>query len=274
MIFLVGGLWLKQCSTNEQEGEQATDGDDDGIAKGESRRPGDGKGPDGAGLDPSTPAAIFGTVTGMGGQPLGGVQVCARAMWAHEDDPKPPCTTSGDDGHYRLADLQANQLRVHASAPRHQAANATVRLRPGQEEQVDLDLLVGGVEIQGVVYDLSGGEVEGALITISGDPIVGDPDTQAMTFSDAQGRFRTWVRPGRVQVRATANGYARRWQYSAAPGPTVEVYLVPEAVLVGRVVDAESGRPVAGVEIDPGNGGGGMFFTETSHGWARSDDQG
>ena len=221
------------------------------------------------------PGVIVGTVTELDGAPLGSAQVCAR-VGRGRAAAAPRCTETSGEGHYRLEDLAPGPLEVFASAAEHQPQTATLTLAGGAEQRVDLELLPGGVLIRGVVHDLAGGEIEGALVVIAGDAVVGDPSARALAVSDAEGQFRAWVRRGRIHVHARAQGYAARSIYSAAPGPTLAVYLVPEAVLVGRVVDADTGAPVAEVEIEPGLGGGGAFmtYTVTSAGWARSDSEG
>ncbi|PRP99672.1 carboxypeptidase-like regulatory domain-containing protein [Enhygromyxa salina] len=233
-----------------------------------------------AGPQLHTPARIIGTVTTLDGKPLGPnaqAQVCLRPDRVRSGElDSPTCVGTDDGGHYRLEAVIPGALELYAGAAEHQPRNTKLTLVGGSEQTVDFMLLPGGVLIRGVVHDLAGGHVEGALVTIAGDGVQGDPSDRAISFSDDQGRFSAWVRRGRIHVGARAQGYATRKLYSSAPGPSVDVYLVPEAVLVGRVVDAQTHAPLPNVEVYPGIGGGGEFmsYTITSQGWARSDADG
>jgi protocatechuate 3,4-dioxygenase beta subunit len=235
---------------------------------------------DDAVADSQTPARIVGTVTSLEGKPLGPgeqTQVCLRPAGVRYGElDSPACVGTDNDGRYRLEAVTPGKLELYAGAAEHQPRNTKVTLVGGSEQTVDFMLLPGGVLVRGVVHDLAGGQVEGTLVTITGDRVQGDPGDHAISFSDDQGRFSAWVRRGRIHVSARAQGYATRSLYSSAPGPSVAIYLVPEAVLVGRVVDAQTHAPIPNVEVYPGIGGGGelMSFTTTSQGWARSDADG
>src|SRR5690606_29051115 len=110
------------------------------------------------------------------------------------------------------------------------ARRDTVDLRAGAElREVDIVLAGGGVEIHGVVKDLSGGPVEGATVT-SGGLFYGTG--MAVTRSGPEGEFSLWVRPGAPPVWARAEGYAGGTDTGAAPGHQFELFLTPEAVLV------------------------------------------
>lgn len=201
-------------------------------------------------------ASLSGTVRDEQGRPIAGAQVCVwvdhRVRAAQEDKRAPTCVQSGADGRYRVEGLLGARVRVSAGAPGFvplqytRGAGAglrdTVDLRPGlAAADVDLVLAGGGVEVRGAVKDLSGGAIEGALVTLEGG---------AVTTSDAEGNFSTWVRPQpSVWAWATADGYAEGHASGAAPGHFFELYLTPEAVLIGKVVRAGDGSPVADAEV-------------------------
>jgi len=205
-------------------------------------------------------AAIGGTVRDDKGQPLAGAQVCAIAnsgLLDARDTFTPPCATSGRDGHYRIEGLWAVRHSVSASAPGHVPAFYTRGDRPtvfdpvdlvagGEVLDVDITLRGGGVEIHGVVQDLSGGAVEGAVVSAGG---VFAGSGMAFATSGAEGAFSLWVAPGQPQVWARAEGYAGGGDRGAAPGHRFELFVTPEAVLVGKVVRAGSGEPVEGARV-------------------------
>lgn len=215
-------------------------------------------------------AAISGKVLDENGQPVAGAQVCAQAdseRLGQADKRRASCTLAGRDGHYRLERLFGVRQRVSASAPgfiprmytrgEGAAKRDVVELRPGMEARdVDITLQGGGVEIRGVVKDLSGGAVEGAQVQAD----------SAFALSGPDGGFALWVRPGDAWVGATADGYAMGFDSGAAPGHRFEIFLTPEAVLIGKVVRGGDGAPIEGAKVTAsGDGWGwdeGSAFTD------------
>ncbi|MDC0717647.1 carboxypeptidase regulatory-like domain-containing protein [Nannocystis bainbridge] len=224
-------------------------------------------------------AAIAGTVRDDKGQPIAGAQVCAIAMGGlldARDTFTPPCAVSERDGHYRVDGLWAVRHSVSASAPGYVPAFHTrgerpsnldmVALAPGGEALgVDITLRGGGVEIHGVVTDLSGGAVEGAIVSAGGVYL---GTGMAFATSGAEGAFSLWLAPGQPQVHARAEGYAPGSDRGAAPGHRFELFLTPESVLVGKVVRAGDGSPVEGAKVTATRGdtffggGGGVSVTD------------
>ena len=215
-------------------------------------------------------ASVSGTVRDPQGRPVAGAQVCAQAessRLASVDRRKASCATSGRDGHYRIGDLFGVRHRVSAGAPTFVptayftgvgvARRDYVDLRPAMEAQgIDITLEGGGVEIKGIVKDLSGGLVEGAQVMCEG----------ALVWTEADGTFSTWVRPGSMNVQASAEGYAPGGDDGTAPGHFFEVFLTPESVLVGKVVRIADGSAVEGAQVTAQTGGMGwnqaMAFTD------------
>jgi protocatechuate 3,4-dioxygenase beta subunit len=214
-------------------------------------------------LNREAKATISGTVRVRGGGPVAGASVCAEADGNELfglGDGLPICTTSGADGHYRLERLWPVATNVGASAVGHQPGrwkdrnargflSERLRLHAGeQREGIDIELLPGGSKVTGVVKDISGGEVEGALVRITGGlgPFGG---AGAFARTDENGRFELWTRPGAVGLEAIAEGYATGWTNALAPTERAELFLTPESVLIGRVVHAQTGEPVADVTV-------------------------
>ena len=207
-------------------------------------------------------ASVSGTVKDTQGRPIAGAQVCAQAQsprLASVDVRKASCVTSERDGHYRIGDLFGVRHRVTAGAPTFISAvhftgfgaarRETVDLRPAMEAQgIDIVLEGGGVEIKGVVKDLAGGAIEGAQVSAGG---------LGVTFSGPDGSFSAWVRPGGGYANAIAEGYAAGSDNGATPGHFFEVFLTPEAVLVGKVVRVADGTPIEGAKVTAESGGWG-----------------
>jgi protocatechuate 3,4-dioxygenase beta subunit len=215
-------------------------------------------------------AVISGHVRDPQGRGIGGATVCAGAVWSGLSEAERDarhCVTSEGDGGYRIEGLLPVRHYVHASAPRFVPGRYEVGRSPTRTERVlllagretrdvDITLKGGGVEVTGFVRDLSGGELEGALVWSS----------YAYARSGAEGRFSLWVEPGNTSVRARAEGYVESNAQGVAPGHVFEIYLTPESVLVGRVVRAEDGAPVAGASVyareGSGFNGGGPAITD------------
>lgn len=209
-------------------------------------------------------AVASGAVRTTQGQAIAGATVCARLVTdALPREPGPPsCATTGHGGHYRLEGLYGARYRIDASAPEHVPGqfveadgNDRVTLRPGERrEAVDIVLGGGGVRVEGVVRDLSGGVVEGATVSLGEPARVPSTAIGATTRSGAGGEFTLWTAPGRVRVLAQADGYAVSTQSGVAPGQHIEVRLTPASALVGTVVAAGTDATLSGVRVTLGSG--------------------
>lgn len=185
-----------------------------------------------------------------------GVDGEARGAGERSEFRKVSCALSGRDGAYRIEGLLGVRHVVTAGAPgfiprpyftgEGASRREGIDLKAGQELRgVDFTLQGGGVEIHGVVKDLSGGAVEGAQVS--------GANNYALTGAD--GLFSMWVKPGSAWVSAQADGYATGHDSGVAPGHHYEVFLTPEAVLIGKVVRAADGTPVEGAEVTAASGG-------------------
>lgn len=213
-------------------------------------------------VDPRTQprASIAGTVRDPAKAPIAGAQVCAD-LGSHELPPEltrdPACTTTDATGAYVLRELLAGTYRVGAGAKTYRPAEfhpdgdrhaSTFELAPGQAKLgVDLVLRPGGVELTGVVSDISGGPVAHARVRAHAGRW-GEGAPGPIVETDDTGAFSVWVKPGRLRVEASAEGYASASESAEAPG-TVELLLTPESSLAGTVVDATTGAPVEGVHV-------------------------
>lgn len=231
-------------------------------------------------------AAVTGTVRDEAGEPIAGAQVCAKLQdreLAQTERHPPQCATTQKDGSYRVDGLLGAEHHLFASARGYLPARYRSRrgiqndlvprmdLQAGStHEGIDFVLSEGGVEVTGVVKDIAGGEIEGAWVSAG----AGWWGASGASFarSDGEGRFSLWVEPPSVSVTAFAEGYADGWRNAAVPGTLVEVFLSPESVVVGKVVWADSGEPVAGARVSAGNGRFGGFGG--AEGSVYSDDDG
>ena len=215
-------------------------------------------------------SSISGTITESGDSGVAGAQVCA---WLQADDlltPEtrlPRCAKADSQGRYELRTLMPSRYRVTAVAKDRlpgQYANAEglPLLALGRDDQrtnVDIELSAGGVALRGTVTDVMGGTIAGAVVTAKsterGNPITeGSWGTRppVMARTDDEGAFELWVRPGMLQLDASADGYAPGRALGLAPGLQASVVLAPESVLAGRVVDRSTGDPVEGARVSVG----------------------
>jgi protocatechuate 3,4-dioxygenase beta subunit len=200
--------------------------------------------------------SISGMIRDEAGAPIAHARVCASA--SSQELPSaltrvPTCIDSDDQGRYRAGNLLATSYTVSAAAPRFipaefRPAGTTRRELPlaaGENKTgIDLVLRKGGVEITGVVLDISGGPIAHAQVRAASR----QSRLGVVVDTDDQGRFAMWVARGPVAVEASADGYADGDRQGSAPG-RFEILLTPEGSLAGTVVDAASDQPIAGARV-------------------------
>jgi protocatechuate 3,4-dioxygenase beta subunit len=227
--------------------------------------------------DPSTLArgSIAGTVTDEGKLPIPNAQVCAEG-YARDLSPEllrePTCTTTDASGGYTLENLLPARYSVSASArtyrpalhhPRGDRRETELPLAAAERKVgIDIALRPGGVEISGVVADLTGGPIARARVSTRASWFRAR-DGGASAETDDQGRFSIWVKPGETWVSAAADGYADNSASVHAPGK-LEILLTPESSLSGTVTDAVTGQPVEGARV--------TVATASEWGWDDSDN--
>lgn len=215
--------------------------------------------------DPKTVSrgSFAGTVTDQAKQPIANARVCADGRSHDIDDDllrDSICATSDAQGRYKIENLLPATYEISAAAktfrpgvhhPKGDRRRSDVRLAIGEHKTaIDIALRPGGVELTGVVSDLTGGPIAHAQVWASGGR-GRDVGATVSTQTDADGKFSLWVSPGSVDVTAAADGYADDSEWIRAPG-SVELLLTPESTLSGKVVDAASGEPVAGARVSVG----------------------
>lgn len=203
-------------------------------------------------------ASVAGTVRSESGGPVAGARVCASQLDDDRERPREvPCTVTTADGRYRLGELPPAKYDVTAGAAAHipgRFENAEsdamgIRLAAGQERtKVDILLRPGGVQVFGTVRDIAGGEIPGAQVR-SGFSRWRGRTAPTFVLADEEGNFSIWVKDGSVYLEASAEGYASEEQRGRAPGTHFSLYLTPESVVVGHVVDVASGEPIEGARV-------------------------
>ena len=207
--------------------------------------------------DPATlkRGSIAGTVTDDAMRPVAGARVCARG-WLRElgTEPfrEPTCGTADTRGAYNIDGLLPARYAVTASArpfrPALYTRDAGILLAEGARVAgISIVLHGGGVELTGVVSDVTAGPIARARVTaMTASSVV---DAAAVTVeADDQGRFALWVAPGMQHLTAAADGYADGYASADAPG-NADILMTPEATLEGTIVDAATGAPIEGARV-------------------------
>jgi protocatechuate 3,4-dioxygenase beta subunit len=213
-------------------------------------------------IDPRTLArgSISGTIRDESKKPIAKASVCL-SLYSDELPPdlwdESPCKTTDANGFYEWTDLFVARYVVMASArgfrfdyhrPNGPKEKASFKLGPGEHKKnVDVTLKAGGVEITGVVNDISGGPIAQARVRASLG-MWGEGGETPPAETDDKGAFSLWVPQGNVRVTARADGYAAGEQRGRAPG-TFEILLTPESSLSGIVIDARTEKPIEGADV-------------------------
>jgi len=202
--------------------------------------------------------SVSGRVVTAAGRPCAGASV---HLWDALAGDRPLARTIADEaGNFELAvPLSAIARRDHPFGPvrieAHQAGRARVggRVRPGAKD-VRI-VLPKPAKWTGVVRDPKGNPLPGA-------PIIAEQgELRFATTTDANGEYtfaemgdgrvdlgQAEVRKGGTWITLTAEGHASK-RFAAAAGERVDVKLDAVPIRRGRVIDAKTKQPLAGVRI-------------------------
>ena len=227
--------------------------------------------------------ALTGSVRNARGAAVARASVCVEPR--PERDGEPPrydgytspgaatgvCTSTGANGEFAFSFLRPGSYHVQAMEAAFGIAGTSVTLEDARPAHVELTLQEGAALV-GRVRDVQGGPVMEAKI-FAMQPIEGAGAQlgTARAVSDEAGAFRARVRPGDVVLRVTAQGYADAFVRAHAPASDLDIALVPAARLIGQVVNAADGAPVAGAQVTAARS---LPEAVMREGHAQSDNQG
>lgn len=195
-------------------------------------------------------STLHGVVTDEAREPLALSHVCAFDAGDRTVGRSARCTDVRVDGRYDL-ELTAGRWTVSASAPSHRPrtyrddkGEAFLALDAGESRSaIDFTLAAGGASLSGRVRNaLDGKPIAQAHVQLDGRFGV------VVVETDETGVFSAWAEEGDVSVSVEAHGYApdtSLWTTAR----TIDVALVPGAVLTGRVVDAATQTPIEGALV-------------------------
>ena len=240
-------------------------------------------------------AEFTGAVFGPDGQPIDGAKVQVSAFTKATKDMSGLLSDPGDlnlfssqfrletvskDGHFSMPNLPANsRVTVECNGPKAQRGYflfdtgvgtfESIKYRRGGERKVIRSparlTLAQKSSVQIRVVDHAGNPVSGGFIeAISKDFSSGDGDSVGvdgmvtLIVNDA-GRYRVTYQ---ADPQSPAIGMSKQVDLQAAGSPLVEFKLTKPIFIEGRVVDSESGDPVAGASISWGYGNYNFDWTE------------
>ncbi|HEY0705534.1 MAG TPA: carboxypeptidase regulatory-like domain-containing protein [Polyangia bacterium] len=165
-------------------------------------------------------------------------------------------TRTNREGQFRFDRVAAGAYAVSATAKSHVPQTAgPIELGNGEEKQVQVRLVAGGVTLSGHVFDVGGGPVPHAKVSALES---GRPRPSGVTFfprvyptiADETGAYEVTLDKGEFQVTVEAAGYVALRGQLRLGGPTTQDFrLVPGARISGRVVEGPEKRPVAGAHV-------------------------
>lgn len=110
----------------------------------------------------------------------------------------------------------------------------------------------GELEVAGEVVDGTGGPVAGAIVTLA----TLSSQRSATILSGADGTFAFRVAPGNFMLCARAEAYSEACTEAMAPSNDHLLTLVPASMIVGKVLERRTKRPLAGVTVVASNRNG------------------
>jgi uncharacterized protein YfaP (DUF2135 family) len=199
---------------------------------------------------------------GASGQVLAGATAVAQIQNANH----PYQGTTSATGRVVLADsagrtcVPAGQITITVTHNRHQTRTVTATV-PGSGA-IEVDVALACTQVSGKVVDSAGSAIPGKPVFLrdaSGHVILDENGNPYATTTAADGSFAfNCVQQGFVQVWTTAD--PSQMQHTKVIGPegwttvTIVVQVQTCGDLVGQVIDADTGQPIAGATVTEAGG--------------------
>ena len=200
---------------------------------------------------------IAGIVT-LAGAPVANATVELASELTDAGLLRPAKIRTRDDGGFDFGTQPPAKFSVAATAEGRSAAIVEVDTRDPRSAAERLELRLGGCEsaLFGQVNDSSGGPIAGAQVCLA------PPRASACVTADAGGAYRTCLTPRQNIVSVSAGGYGAIYDRVEYVGHRLQrdYALTPEAVIVGRVVRADTNAPIAQASISVSSADAGQRF--------------
>lgn len=212
------------------------------------------KKPSGRHIDVTRNQSIRGSVWGQDQRAVPDARVCAICPTCDISISFPGhCSLTDEEGQYALDGLPTGSFAISAAAPGYLSRLANegqpIEVAHGDAiEDLDIVLEPGPPTLAGRVLDATGGPIEGATVQVARSEYRVRPIAEVLT--DKDGRFAASIDGSeRVTIRASADGYASSLAFRQLPSSDVELLLTPGSTIEGRVVDANTGEGISGVDV-------------------------
>ncbi len=204
------------------------------------------------------PVSLVGVVRDERARPIAGAIVLLtsksfeQSMGQVGERPQPVHVLTDAGGGFAIEGVPVGRYTISASAKGFlSASHLAIRVLPGRDpDPIELRLSTGGFVVQGRVEDVSGGPVDGALVSVlrhDGQNLLRQTFAPAGALSDDEGSFELTLATGTYGATVTHPDYVQaKRTFEVTDGPrTLEFRLTPGAVVEGVVKVRGSNEPVA-----------------------------
>jgi hypothetical protein len=256
LLILAGVWWWKKGGSGAGEQVHTAGAQHAGSSAAAAARGGSGSGASADGdAAPAwlaqagvAPRRIAGRVV-FRGAPVAGATVELASLASESGLTPAPQRTTNASGEFDFGSQRAMPWSVRASAPGKAGGRVDIDLRNPRAnpapDHLELELGACTAAMIGTVRDASGGPI--AKAKVAGQAAAG----QAVT--DEKGHYELCIEPrwpGWVTGEVSADGYAAISFSTVVPGRIeIDFALVPEAVIVGRVVREDTGAAIANAYV-------------------------
>lgn len=168
---------------------------------------------------------------------------------------KPLFVRSDTGGGWTLEAVPPGRYTLSASADGYlSAAHRKIGIKPASDPKpITLALSAGGLAVNGTVEDVSGGPIEGALVSVTrldDGNILSFDRAPSGVLSDDDGHFKLTLRPGTYIAAVAHDDYLSETKsFELIDARSLEIKMTPGAVVEGTVRARGSEDPVGGAVV-------------------------
>ena len=188
-------------------------------------------------------AQLRGLIRDQRANPIAQASVCLRNEERLDECFTAHCIVTDASGRFVFS-RTFEEARVVAAAAGYLPESAVADFDAlGSELVITLGPAIGNVS--GKVVDATGGPVAGSLVSVRRPYELAGSVVQ----SNAQGEFSLGFADGEVEISAQPEFYSRARVLTTAPVSGVVLVVTAASSIVGRVISAESGQPIADIRV-------------------------